>query len=274
MSRTITTGDNGLKQYWYNIAKYEIVNAMKNREILLLNPYTPSKVIRGIFIKSAMNLEFFMERFNFFENNFNIYVSCAKYSYIPNFTLNLSKRSSETSKWFKTEAKNQIYEYDFLIDLDMKNIENYSKMCSDYFFMLSFLDKEKIYFNTFPSGNNFQIVIPIEVSNNDIEELLISAKKFINAVKYMFRIRFADLKGIGVYNKVRKCEYSLVGDKVVLPLTKEYISKSKNPFPYNEVLLSNVLKTQLIKYRGLQFWNSEEKENKKENFIKLLKKYA
>lgn len=264
---------------WYNTyaVKYELVKAMKNKEVVFIDRLDNANTIRGLCIRSVNFLDYVFEKFNFHNRDYNIYLSVANYKYIPEFTYNLKKRSSETSKWFEKQSISEIYGYEIFNDFDGNKFNRLKKEVST---LCNILESNNIKFYYFPSGNNFQVIVPIELnetlSNEKKIDIFKKTKEFIKSIKNRFKLDYLDLKGIGTHNKVRKCPYSLVDNKVVLPLKHWNLNSSEiiNSFNYDEIEVSRVLKNINIFNRGLCYVN--ENITLKENSInlsKMAKKY-
>ncbi len=95
------------------------------------------------------------------------------------------------------------------------------------------------------------------------------AKKFVTDFKERFGLKYLDLKGIGTYNKIMKCPYSLVEDKVVLPLQTEKL----NNFHYYNMDCNKVLKSVFMFKRGLCKHNDFGIEKNQHNMSVFLYTY-
>lgn len=254
---------NKRKRYYEDIAvKFELLRAMKDREVIFMHRKENWKCIRGMFITNIRALDYYFNRFKFFDKDYNIYVSCSKYKSIPKFTDDLKERSSQTSKWFEKENQDSIIDYDILLDFDSGKVDNFTYMKSEVIKTGFFLIDNHINFNMYPSGSNYQIVI----KNNqlfNLEEVLL----FVTTLKKVLKLEYLDLKGIGVHNKIRKCEYSLVKDIVCLPQIS-VIDCNKTPYAFFDCNI--ILQKITLRRRGLKYlldWKTEE-ENK--NALKSL----
>lgn len=242
--------------YSQTFVLFELLKCMKNREVVFLDRDEDYKAIRGMWIKSLNYLKYsFFEMCHFYNanKNYNIYISCAKYSVIPEFSFNFTERSKETQEWFKNTAMSKIYAYDLLLDFDYDNkysVVEYTKELRDFFLLLQF---EKVKFYTIPSGKNFQFVIPSEIWGYDglNKETRKSDKavKLINEIKTKFKLKFLDTIGIGTYNKIMKCPYSLSNGIVCLPVENCYFDN------FDMFKVDVVLKHIPLKNRGIYFQN-------------------
>jgi len=246
---------------------FELVKPMKDREVVFMDRLENWKCIRGLRVKTIdyLRLRLF-DLFKFHDKDYNVYISCAKYSRIPPFTYDLSERSKQTKFWFDTSAKEDIISYDLLLDFDSKeNRKDYLKELKGFY---NLLEKEKVCFYIIFSGNNYQIVIPDNCLDKPILEdtIFINRKELATKIKEMFNLKYLDVSGVGVFNKIMKCPYSLVFDKVVLPLKKF----NGNDINFNA---ENVLTIVFVTNRGLQLHNDFGDISNKENFNKFCKKY-
>lgn len=261
-----------LKIYYYQqtFCLFEMLKCMKNREVAFIDKVQRGYAIRGMNIKSLDYLKNDFFRFCSFEKkNYNIYISCAKYNNIPNFSFSLKIRSSQTGKWFKDVALDEIYAYDLLLDFDCKDEvyrNEYKRQIQQFF---SILSMEKVKFYCIPSGNNFQFVIPSKIYGFDkrienktfIRPLLLATK-----LKRKFRLKFLDLKGIGYYNKLMKCPYSIAGDNVVcIPISNCFFND------VNDFKIDKVLNGCKIKDRGLYYINNDSTAKEFNDFLKKYK---
>lgn len=253
---------------WYNkiYVQWELVKCMKDREVMFMKRTDNSHTIRGMFIRHVDMLQKAFQIFRFFDNDYNIYISVAKYKHIPLFTPDLRERSKFTAEWFSKKAEKEIFEYDMLFDFDMKEKANYTDMKIELEKFLDMLERFRICFSFYPSGNNFQIVIPYFVHRLQHTKITDLTRK----MKDRFSLKFLDLKGIGVYNKVRKCPFSMVGDKVCFPFKS--IDYFKKYFHYDLVDSRFLLQNGEIKDHGEYLFNLYLPEINKLNWERFLYK--
>lgn len=249
---------NKRKRYYTNMnVQHELLRTMKDREVIFMDRTDTWKCIRGIWIKSIEYLNKFFDYFNFFERDYNIYISVAKYNYIPPFTLNLSKRSKETQKWFNSDKPNlERYDYNLLFDFDDKyriKKNNEWEWIIDKIGMIKNIKKVIILakstpYYIIPSGNNFQLVAE-NVSNLNITDI----KKWTQKFKDKNKLLFLDMSGIGHAFKIMKCPYSMVGENVCLPM----INISDKAFKdYNNFDSNIILKEIKLGFRGIPKHNN------------------
>ena len=251
------------KHYYSNLSvQFGLLRVMKDREVVFMDRFDNWKCIRVLMIRNIQAIERFFNEFHFFEKDYNIYVSLAKYKNMPYFTTDLKERSKETLEWFKEKAKNEIYDYDIFLDFDCKN-DNLFKLKQEVGNIVSFLDKNNICFSVYPSGTNYQIVIK-NFNIIKLEEI----KKFYDLLKEAGNLKYLDYKGCGVSEKIRKCQYSLVGETVVYPIhtTKHFIE-----FPYSYFDTTNILKIEKSFHEN--YFNDFGDEISKKHLQLLLKKF-
>lgn len=243
-------------EYYSKLAvKHELLKAMKDREVIFMDRRDSWKCIRGLWIKSIEYLNKFFDVFDFFETDYNIYISVSKYKFIPPFTFNLKYRSEQTSNFFKTEAKDQIYNYTYLFDFDSRYrekinnkyewIHDRNEMIKEVLKLCVFLSTSKQFktFDVIPSGNNFQVQ-----TQNYRHTKAEAVKKHILEIKERLNLKFLDKSGLGHDFKIMKCPYSFVGNVVCLPL---FQVSEKLLNDYSAFESENVLKTVNIYKRGM-----------------------
>lgn len=256
---------NKRKRYYQTKAvQFELLKAMKDREVVFMDRKDGWKCIRGNSFRSIDYLNKSFEAFKFFERDYNIYISVARYTDIPTFTYDLTKRSTETKFWFETVAEKNQYDYNILLDFDNRYRVNTNKveeyrtggevyktkkhewvinrlgMLNDIKKVLKLLDAP---FYIIPSGTNYQIVI-----NNEDKLTKKEVEEYIRNLKVRYNLQFLDLAGVGHAFKIMKCPYSLAGEIVCFPL--RYISK-RTLNDYNYFDCNNILKNEKLAYRGI-----------------------
>jgi len=253
---------------------FELLYAMKDREVIFMSKRNNKFCIRGLVILSIDYLQDMFKRYHINEKDYNIYVSLAKYKYIPTFNLDLTKRSLETREWFHKHARNNIKEYDMLLDFDVKDKKEFNKVVEETYLMTQFLNLSKVKYNLIPSGSGFQIKIPSECfdmkkefANNEFNTKIYQITK---TIKERFKLKHLCMIGIGAYNKIKKCEYSLVDDSVVFPLKYNNL---QNRFDYKLLKSDLILKNFLFVRNDLKFHNNFTDEENKKNLMRFLKKY-
>ena len=248
------------RRYWYlnNSIQFELLKAMRDKAVSLMQRTNANNFIHWLVIR---NLESFdltlLKRYGICGEDRNIYVSLAKYDHIPSFTFDLKKRSYSCIGWNKI-AKDNIIDYDLLLDFDdkKKTKNSFQELKKEVITMWKILSIYNIKFNCYPSGNNFQIVISYE----NFKEWYSSDKEIskweyvgniTEQIKKIFNLKYLCMNGIGLWNKIRKCEYSAVNNKVCIPFMN--IGELKK-FDYDDVELSNIEFPALVR-RGLCYQN-------------------
>lgn len=264
-----------IRQFYYRkvYVLFEIVKALKNREMAFIDHENSSFAIRGMNVKTIDYLKLsFFDFCHFLEKNYNIYMSCAKYEDIPNFTFNLSNRSGETKIWFKNEAKELIRGYDLFLDFDLPEKEEEKKdYINEVFTFFALLKEHNICFRMVFSGSGYQIVINSDTYGFDyrndelIDNVYMKPYVLIKQIQERFKLKYLCISGAGVYNKLMKCPYSLVEDRVVFPVT---IPQFQQIFNANYVLKHYVLRG-----RGLCFLNDRGAYTNNMFFNKFCKKF-
>lgn len=258
--------------YYENIeVSKKLISSMRGREVTFMDGLENWKCIRGLNILHDKFLYYFFDCFNFYDKNYNIYISVAKFKNIPVFTLNLSQRSKETSGWFFKEAVNLITEYDLLLDFDSHGF--YMAMKEEISYLLTLFMRRRVPFFIIPSGNNFQIVIPgefISVPENVTKWDYI--RRITENMKLVFNLKYLDLRGIGTYNKIMKCPFSLVNSSICVPFNDSDIEKNFKEFTYEDVDIKKILKVGLND-RYLKVYNDFGREKNMINFRKFINLY-
>jgi hypothetical protein len=168
-----------------------------------------------------------------------------------------------TSKWFSEDAIKEMFSYDCLLDFDSEK-DNINEMKKEYMRICNLLKSFDLKFNTYPSSSsgyhivldfdNFYFVPKFSSDFSDTDSFNYKISMFVDILKKRFCLKYLDTNGIGVYNKIRKCEYSLVNLHHVYPIGITY----------------NILE---LGYRGLLYSNSDEPIILQKRFKELLKTY-
>lgn len=238
------------KKLWYsnNYVIENLLNSLKFKEVTLKSHLFDEYCIRGLNIRNFDFLNYVFKFYNFFERDYNIYISNADFNFIPFFNMNLKKRSFYTSQWFQFQAETHIISYDILLDFDSKG--NHIEMKSEVYKTLKLLNKFKIVYYIIPSGNNFQIVIKNYFLTFD------DVKTITQLIKDILKLKYLDLSGCGNPFKIMKCPFSWVDEIVCIPLRKKEIDSFMN-WNYRKLFDSNnVLKTFDLKNSKYYFQNS------------------
>lgn len=214
------------KQYYDSlVTQNRLLKFMNEREVIFMDEFENWKCIRGLFIKNISFLQYCFEKFRFHDKNYNIYVSVAKYRKIPFFTMDLTKRSKYTSKWFKEDAEKEIFSYDIFLDFDKGKTRN-----TEIIKMLKWLKYFDLEYRIYPSGSNFQI----SLENSYLKYY--ETKKLIKNIKNTQHFKTLCINGIGNKDKIRKCEFSISNNNICLPIDNPTLAELSD---YNLYKLDN-----------------------------------
>ena len=261
------------KEYYNNeIVQYEIVKCLKNRELAIITSKEADKKLHIRYLK-AFTTTFFkgaMERFRIAENpHQNLYYSLSSLSQFPTFLYNMQLRKT-TQEYidFNNDYEKYIIAYDILFDLDNTNFE---KAYADTKELKLLLDNNKIAYNILMSGRKgFHIRIPYEFTH--FEKFDVSYKDkiamFIYLLKEIHSIESIDTSIIDL-KRIAKLPYSLVGDRIILPLS----DKEFDNFKIEDIQYGNV-DIYSLKQRGLLTRNhNQTPQELKQNFKKFFEEY-
>lgn len=211
------------KFYYGNpFIKLALLKAFQNREVVLMDKNENWKCIRGLSIRDITMLDYTFNFYNIFERNYNIYLSVAKYKYIPFFDMNLKFRSKQTSNFFKS-AINYIDDYDLFMDFDIdkENDENdFIKLKQEVY---NFAKNRKGFILTSGSGlqyiENGKNIFPSQEPKDIFKYMpdYILGEQTLNNLKYLCE------GGLKLLTRFRKCEWSLNETQPVLKLNREKI---------------------------------------------------
>ena len=110
---------------WYNIpVRFEIVKCTKKREFAFLKGLN----IRALNLYYIDQMDTLLKLSDYEAKRPNMYTSVAQLDFIPQFTYNLTRRSKETSVWFKEEYHKHVVGYDLFLDWDMEEGESLSSV--------------------------------------------------------------------------------------------------------------------------------------------------
>jgi len=288
ISKQIETNNNNvLHRYYVDKVLFEIVKHLVGREVIFLSKII---AIRNIKAHCVAYLKSNMKRFDFFENNFNMYYSLAHYNNLPSFSYYPKARRKQQDE-FLTTFKNYITGYDLGLDFDENCIYNKGerkiycnklkvniikqqcKTCSYYKSNFNIMKQEvqrvKTIFDDFSvpyifktTGSGFHINIDDKYLPNEKDKVSFCSW-FAVELASIFDLSSLD-KSIYSWRRPWKAAYSLdiKTNRVALPLTDrqfEYFDYSiTNP---NTVLVH-------VRDRGLL-----ERKGTKENFVSFIENY-
>lgn len=214
-----------IEKYYENKKARELMfQFLENRELSL---GSDKGFIRGISLRKLNFFDYwwFKEFIDYRKNK--MYISCAKYNFIPLFTNDLRERSSETVIWFNNTARNSIISFDMLFDFDKKD-NDIDSFYNELYAFQELLINEKITFYIVFSGKNFHFIIP-NVFSEWNENIMNFLKNFYLQLKERFKLKYVDLVGTDNFSKIRKLPYSISDNKVckVLVNIDEYFNNKK-----------------------------------------------
>lgn len=203
-------------QLYYNrlITKHLIVNELKHKETILMNP--KGVIIRCIKLKEPLFFDkILLGHYRLLENKYNIYESIATYRDIPLFSYKKEIRLKQYDNWTNKELyKRHINKYEFYIDFDNKNndFELTKQECiaiSDYFTQLNIKHTIKL------SGSGLHLKTNQLVGNPQ------KAREIAEKLKDMFQLSTIDLS-IYRWQGIIKTKYSVdrKTNRVCLPINK------------------------------------------------------
>ena len=272
---------NKRKRYYSQIyIQFELLKAMKYKEVMFMSKSNNNFCIRGLFITNLEMLHKIFDVYHFYEKDYNIYCSSAHYKKLPVFGFDLTKRSAETKAFFYEDCYPEIYDYDLLLDFDLDLADNsFFKLLNDVRKIWQILYNNKIRFNCFFSGSGVQIIIlgddininkeffKYDPETDTRQPFNYNIKLLTKNMKSRFNLKSLCLKGLGTIHKVRKCEYSLVNDRVVFPVYSVRLLEEFAQFDFDCI---KIMQQVFLKGRGLCVHTYQDKNN---SFRDFLKKY-
>lgn len=264
------------KKYYENsFIIYELLRAMDKREVVLMGNLKDFSCIRGLRIGTEKFLKDIFRILDVYKKEYNIYISTARYSYIPPFSKK-EERKKSLDKWF-SEIHKYIIDYDIFLDFD------YDESIKPFVFknqvnrMFKILKKEKVPFLCHPSSDSgYQIILPSEsfIDNKKFYSKLDKkkgfndyAKSLVLSLKDNFHLKFLDTIGVGSLNKIKKCPYSICQNTILTPMNVFRKSSIFTKIDVNSLL--NTLSFNKIIYYN----NYANKETTQKNMNEFLNKY-
>lgn len=209
------------KKYYTTLNVKKIITSYtRNREVVTMDKKDNWKCVRGLNVSNVEFFNYFIHALHFYDKNENIYISCARYKFLPKFTLNLKLRSQETKKFFDNLKIRDLKSYDLFLDFDG---EKFKDVIKDVNKMINIFTYYGVPFYVLPSGNGFHMVIDgyyIDIELTLENKIIKQHKLLIENIKKIFDLSTLDLKNAGVINRVRKCPYSLMDLHMCKPLMK------------------------------------------------------
>jgi hypothetical protein len=239
-----------LRKQWYqteNIA-FNIINAIKYRETCFIGDHRPVRYIKA---NAIVYLSKNFERYRFFEEPFNLYQSLARYPRMPLFSFDSKEKKPQTVA-FHDNRVSYMDSFDFLLDIDNKNIEMaYNSALK----MKRILDKCKVPYTLMFSGKKgFHIKIEYDDFPIELKKLSFPlSDRLKKTAENIFEKEQLDDLDLGVFDlqRIAKTPYSVVYPNylVALPLSDEELDN----FSIKEVSLPYLItKTDKMYLRGFR----------------------
>lgn len=242
---------------WYNnpYIKFNICRVLKGREMIYLNTLENRMPIRKMKVHNSSMFDYFAEPFKFYKRFYNLYYSLAHIYMMPLFTMNLRKRTDETTKFCETMdkeylsgEKKHLIGLDFAIDIDADSLEQIGTAWSHADGIKQIMDRFKVPYALKFSGNKgFHFTID---SRYSMKHFIKDKYDVFQKVREILEKKFncVDLKGTASYTRVIKIPYNLdvASGLVALPLNDEQF----NNFHPANMQMEEVLKLNLYN-RGM-----------------------
>ena len=202
-----------IKYYYDEYNLYCMLEFIKKRELAILD-YEKPLFFRGGFCTGVFNLSKFIKYFDISTSiTSNLYISSAKFSSFP--IIKNKPNDIKRSDYFFNYVKDKIIHYDLLIDFDVKNENERDLVFTEFTRFCGEMLKRNISFFALNSGNGFHCVLnklnfPFELDG----ETLILYENYGKRLKEDFKLKYYDLKNIGVWNRLQKLPLSMVKDKI------------------------------------------------------------
>lgn len=241
---------------WYRNPEviFNIITVSKDRETAFLSKSSDVAPFRNIMANYMKFLTDNFEALHFYERDYNLYYSLARYKSIQRFSFNPVVRKEQRLEWNKI-AINNTASYDFGLDFDSDGIESIKDAWVDADKVKSLFDEYGVPYTTkFSGSKGFHITIPYTelpdlMITDNIDEPL-SLFNFLKDVALLLDLKL-DLPTIdmGIFDprRIWKTDYSWVVETglIALPLSDEQFDN----FSLSMVEPVNVLKSG-IRNRG------------------------
>jgi len=271
------------REHWYSqtFILFELLKCLKYRELAIIPPNkkTGDKTDKRIPTRfnSVWRLDFLkklFDRYNVWNETYNLYMGLAQYSYMPYFSLSWQQRKIDRENWAKTSS-NFLNKYDWGLDIDMKD---YGKktLHRETTKIKEIFDNYHLPYIFVSTAHGFQFRIPYDyfkpLQPKDLYYDESSANilwKIMVALKESERLKCPDLNCLPDSARIFALPYSLKildgTNVVVTPLTDDQFIN----FKIEEMTPTNILKTVKIMNRGLL-----QREGTAENVKKFIKDYT
>jgi len=254
--------------YWYSrtFILFSLRESMINREVTFMNK--EGLIIKPLKVTSLQGINYYFDKYKFFENRFDIYASIAILKDMPETSVS-NEELKEVRKELKKNWNKYVVGYDFFIDVDcdrhicpkckdepdikkkeetcpncgtelveaednFKTAKEWSIKIMDYF-----NEKKYTYHKKFSGNKGFHFTIPYKYMKEKFKDY----KSFAEKIAKKLEIQF--IKGYGIDNstfdkrRICKIPYSLSSktNLVALPVTDEQLINFKK----EDYSVSNVL---------------------------------
>lgn len=287
------------REIWYGnkLVKFNLLTVMRNREVMFMIPDEKNDqdadkkraVTLGWHIGNTQYMDTVFNLHHMTVKPYNLYVSCARFRYIPHFTEIFSERSKETQAWYwdksdKGAAANVI-SFDILLDFDFKKpFQENKKFIDELKNLMAILDENKVCYGVHISslngvhiifyGEDITVNQQIDFIRGPDSVFSLKVRSFVANIQERLNLSYLDIdyeetgvidfKKVGEWHKKRKCEYSIVGDKVIWPSLIDNISF---PLSYDTCLKLDLYNRGLVKIND--FGQDKNREHFREFCRKL-----
>lgn len=197
---------------WYDNIEvaYEMMRCMRNKEVVVINPFKKDEAIRNIRINNAQQFFEVQKWINADKRTWNWYISLANYKEgIPYQSFDMEKR--DNAEWNKEHWKS-IKDFDFLIDFDCDDHEDIGFVRQDVLavsHLFSLIPHSIRY-----SGMGYHIVIPGEYMPKGLPYDPEASPNYYDMLYEMLkRLKksYSDFIDTGCHDarRVSKCPYSI-----------------------------------------------------------------
>jgi len=216
-------------EYYRNTTTlFEMVKQLKGKELIFFDGRT---AIRGLKAHYLKMLNYYFKTYGVGSFYFpNFYISVANFMNMPSFSDNLKTRNEEL-RIFRGSFEKFVTGYDYLIDIDLLDKDNFAETYSEAKILFSYF-KKIVPFSIRFSGNGFHIIIDSSnFSFLPLKDVINFQKFFTLSLIDSFKKQKIDLKCVDwkIISKRRmfKLPYSLDirTGRVCFPLTEDEFLK-------------------------------------------------
>lgn len=162
---------------------------------------------RGLTFKNFWYFKKTLEYLEFYKNDSNMYVSCARLLQLPSFPFDHTERKKQTKPFYEKDYIKYITNYDIFIDFDVKTEKQIPILLKDLDKVIKLLYDFKIRCEIVFSGSRGFKVLIYNDSSYNIEEV----SNIIYNLKDSFDLKIEpDFSGLGIPSKLMKANFSLV----------------------------------------------------------------